>query len=185
MTEDRALKKLQHGSEDALAWFITKYTPYVSTVVYNIIGSTMDSADIEEVTSDVFFVLWNNAKKIKPPSVRAYLGTVARNMAKNKLRDSAVAFPLEDDILLVDPHTPETHLEQRELNQAVRRAVLSMGQPDREIFLRFYYYCQPLADISEEMGINLSTVKTRLRRGREKLRNALTAYNHTSKEAAK
>lgn len=185
MTEDRALKKLQRGSEDALAWFITKYTPYVSTIVYNIIGDAMGGADIEEVTSDVFFALWNNAEKIRPLSVRAYLGSVARNMAKNRLRSHALELSLEDDILLVDPETPEARLEQRELHQAVRQAVLSMTEPDREIFLRFYYYCQPLADISEEMGIHLSTVKTRLRRGREKLRDTLTAYHTISKEASK
>ena len=44
------------------------------------------------------------------------------------------------------------------------------------IFLRFYYYCQTLEEISKEMEIPLSTVKTRLRRGRHKLKDKLTQY---------
>ena len=48
-----------------------------------------------------------------------------------------------------------------------------MSHPDREIFLRHYYYCQTVSQISGEMGINVSTVKTKLRRGREKLRKQL------------
>ena len=54
MTEGKALKELQRGSQQALAWFIDKYTPYVSTIIYNIIGGDMSEADIEEVASDVF-----------------------------------------------------------------------------------------------------------------------------------
>ena len=51
-----------------------------------------------------------------------------------------------------------------------------MGQPDRDIFLRFYYYYQSIEDIALEMDINLSTVKSKLRRGRGKLKQTLTRY---------
>lgn len=53
----------------------------------------------------------------------------------------------------------------------VKDAVLSMDEPDKEIFLRRYYYCQSLEAISEEMEMNLSTLKSRLLRGKEKPRN--------------
>ncbi len=48
-----------------------------------------------------------------------------------------------------------------------------MEPTDRAIFLRYYYHCQPVAAISAELKLPLSTVKSRLRRGREKLRKAL------------
>ena len=175
MTEGKALKELQRGSQQALAWFIDKYTPYVSTIIYNIIGGDMSTADIEEVASDVFFALWNNAGKVRSSSVKAYLGSIARNMAKNKTRERGNALPLDEDILIVDNMTPETRLEQKELNMRVRHAVLLMEYPDREIFLRFYYYGQPVKDIAAQMEMNASTVRSRLARGREKLRAELTA----------
>jgi RNA polymerase sigma-70 factor (ECF subfamily) len=63
---------------------------------------------------------------------------------------------------------------RRDRDARVRRAVDEMRQPDREIFLRHYYYCQTVSRISEELQINPETVKSRLSRGRDKLRKALS-----------
>ena len=167
MTEANALKELKKGSERALEWFIDSYTPYVTAIIRNIIGECMDLGDVEEVASDVFYALWENARKVY--SVKGYLGTVARNMAKNKLRSLGWDLPLEEKILVVAGDNPETALEEKEKAKAVKRAVLRMPYPEREIFLRHYYYCQKIETISREMDIPLSTVKTKLRRGRARL----------------
>lgn len=174
MTEAIALRDLQAGSEKALEWFIRTYTPYVTTIIHNVSGSCLDLSDVEEVAADVFYKLWEHASSVHSP--KGFLGTVARNLAKNKCRQLHGDLPLEEQILLVDELTPETQLEQQECTRAVKRAIGAMPHPDREIFLRFYYYCQTMDAISEEMGINLSTVKTRLRRGRIRLRSALVQY---------
>lgn len=174
MTEANALEELQKGSEKALEWFIQTYTPYVTTIIHNIIGSQMDMSDVEEVAADVFYALWENAEKVH--SVKGYLGTLARNMAKNRCRKMGFDLPLEDQILVVDELTPEMRIEKKELSRAVKLAVLSLPYPDQEIFLRFYYYCQTMENISAEMNLNLSTVKTKLRRGRIRLRSTLVHY---------
>lgn len=174
MTEATALRELKNGSERALEWFIRTYTPYVTTIIHNIIGSSMDMSDVEEVAADVFYKLWENADSVHSP--KGFLGTVARNMAKNKCRQMGYDLPLEDEILVVDEISPEAEIEKKELNRAVKLAVLGLPQPDKEIFLRFYYYCQTMEDISLQMGINLSTVKTRLRRGRMRLHSTLVQY---------
>ena len=134
----------------------------------------MDIADVEEVASDVFFTLWEEAALVHSP--KGFLGTVARNKAKNKLREITDTLPLNDYILITDAEGLEARTEKKELASAVKRAILAMRQPDRDIFLRFYYYYQSLDDISNEMGIGLSTVKSRLRRGRAKLKQTLLRY---------
>ena len=58
----------------------------------------------------------------------------------------------------------------------MRRAVEEMGEPEREIFLRYYYYAQSVREISQEMRMNESTVKTRLRRGRMRLKTTLLRW---------
>lgn len=174
MTERKALKELRNGSEEALCWFIHQYTPYVSTVIHNIIGTYMDTADVEEVASDVFLALWENAATVNSP--KGYLGTVARNKAKNKLRERNLSLPLMDEILVLEGLDLEQQVAEKELSAAVKRAVLEMPHPDKEIFLRFYYYYQSLEVISGEMGMNLSSVKSKLRRGRLKLKDSLLRY---------
>ena len=58
--------------------------------------------------------------------------------------------------------------------QLVRQAVDALPDQDREIFLRHYYYAQTVPEISRQMDLNQSTIKTRLRRGRTKLKDILT-----------
>lgn len=173
MDDKKALRAITRGSQEALSQIIDRYAAYVHTVIYNIIGGSMTASDIEEVTSDVFLALWENAGKVSGEKLRAYLGSVARNKAKNKLRELGADVPLEEDLLLVSGDTPELLFEKREQARLVMQAVRSMGEPDSEIFLRHYYYYQTDGTIARELDMNPSTVKTRLSRGREKLKNAL------------
>lgn len=151
MVEHEALKKLKHKDERALEWFIDRYAAYVNTIIYNIIGLSMSSADIEEVSSDVFFTLWVNAKRISPGKVKAYLGGVARNKAKEYTRKIGTGVSLEDDVILISEENLEQDFEEREQARFIREAVLAMKYPEREIFLRYYYYYQSITEIAEEI----------------------------------
>lgn len=183
LTEEQALRQMKQGSQDALAWFIQRYGAYVSTIIHNIIGQRMSNADVEEVASDVFLALWNNAGKILPNAARSWLATVARNTARSRLRRVSDTLPLDEEAVIVDDRTPEATLERREQAVRVRMALLSLNPVDREVFLRFYYYYQKTADIAADMGLNESTVRTKLNRGRAKLRDFLLREdNHDETE---
>lgn len=187
LTEEQALRQMKQGSQDALAWFIQRYGAYVSTIIHNIIGQRMSNADVEEVASDVFLALWNNAGKILPNAARSWLATVARNTARSRLRRASDTLPLDEEAVIVDDRTPEATLERREQAVRVRMALLSLNPVDREVFLRFYYYYQKTADIAADMGLNESTVRTKLNRGRAKLRDFLLRednYDETEKGGA-
>ena len=174
MDEHEALSALWRRDERALEWFIDRYAAYVGAVVVNIIASSLSIADAEEVSADVFYTLWVNAKRIRPGRVKPRLAGVARNKAKERLRRCGAELPLEDDVLLLRADPPERKLEAREQARFIRQAIQSMPQPEREIFFRYDYYCQPVAQIAQEMALSLSTVKTRLHRGRQKLKETLT-----------
>jgi RNA polymerase sigma-70 factor (ECF subfamily) len=175
LDDEKAVKALRRGRESALEWLIDRYAGYVNTIVYNIIGSYFPPPDVEEVSSDVFLALWNNADKAQPATLKAYIGAIARNKAKKKLRDIGRDLPLDDDTLqMADGGTPESAFFKRERTEAVNRAIQAMEQSDREIFLRHYYYGQPVKTVAEEMRMNESTVKTRLKRGRGKLKIVLS-----------
>ena len=176
LTEAKALRQLQQGSAEALKWFITKYTPYVSTVIYNVIGNRMSISDTEEVAADVFYALWENAQKVKSGSVRGYLGSVARNKAKNKFREAGFDLPLEEDLYISEDLSLEEQLLESELQDIVRREVMATKEPDKEILLRYYYYYQPIPLIAREMGMSMANVKVRLHRARNALRSTLNNY---------
>ena len=173
MDENSALQALCAGDEAALMWFIDRYTAYVATIINNMLLPRLTAADAEEAAADVFLALWKNAPRIKPGGVRAYLGGIARNKARDALRSLREELPLEEDVLSIPGPGPDEALTERELAERTRHAVELMPEPDREIFLRHYYYCQGVADIALALDMNANTVKTRLRRGRERLRKEM------------
>ena len=175
MKEVRTLQKMRAGDASGLETLMDAYTPYVSAVVWNILRGVMPPEDAEEVVSDVFLAAWNQAADLKPGHVKGWLGAVARNKAKRKLRDCQGALSLEDDALdLPGPDSTADDAERMEERRRVQEAVDSLPERDREIFLRYYYYAQTVQEISDATGVNAETVKTRLRRGRVKLKEALT-----------
>ena len=173
MEECEALHRLRRGEEQALVCLIERYGAYVSTIVSQILGPSAAVSDLEEVSSDVFFTLWNNAGRITDGKIKAYLGGVARNKAKEQIRKTGKELPLEDDVLLVSGEDPEHTLTQREQTRFLREAIISMESPEREIFLRYYYYCQPVPAIAKALNLNPGTIKTKLYRGRKKLKEQL------------
>ena len=174
MTEEVIIEKIQSRNPAGLEALMNRYLPYVSTVVWNILRNTMPVEDGEEIVSDVFLAAWRQPEALRPDSVKAWLGAVARNKAKNRLRRINLTFPLEDAVDIPGPDDPSGEYERALERQQVRQAVDSLSGLDREIFLRHYYYAQTVQEIARCMRLNESTVKTRLRRGRMKLRDMLT-----------
>lgn len=92
-----------------------------------------------------------------------YLSTVLYHMAGNSLP--------KEDIELSDG---KNFIEENFHNNYVWETVMSLGEPDSEIFVRRYKFDEKIKDISKAMGLNISTVKTRLSRGKRKLRKMLS-----------
>ena len=59
------------------------------------------------------------------------------------------------------------------LRELAREAVDTLGEPDCEIFKRHYFLYQKTEDIAAALGMNGATVRTKLARGRQKLKSYL------------
>lgn len=175
MREAKILQKIKAGDPSGLEALMDIYVPYVSVIVWNILRNAMSPEDAEEVVSDVFLAAWNQSSDLKVGHVKGWLGAVARNKAKNKLRQIGQTIPLEESILDIPSlDDPTEDIDRAQEQQIVRQAVDSLPSEDREVFLRHYYYAQSIKEISVSMALNESTIKTKLRRGRMKLKEILT-----------
>ncbi len=170
MTEAKALELLQQGKQEALGWFVENYCDYVGTVIYNVLGGQLDQETLEELASRVFAELRRQAGSLKPQAVRGWLGSTARRLARDSFRQQGKALPLDEELL----PDPGGYREAKALGQQVRRAVLLMPFPDREIFLRHAYYVQSDAQIAEALAISEAEVAAGLRRCRGRLWDALS-----------
>lgn len=166
------LVRLRDRDQAALETAIRRYSGYVAAVVKKTLGDGCDRQDIEELTSDAFVALWANAGKLRDDSdLKYWLAVVVRNASLRHRQKDPGTVPLEEN--LVFDRTPATQAEKRERIRKVRQAVDSLEPVDREIFLRHYFWHQPVQQIAREMDKNSSAIKSRLQRGREKLRKIL------------
>ena len=105
-------------------------------------------------------------------SLRSWLAAVARNRAVDYLRRKKESGPVPDG--LPDPAPgPEEQAERRETEARLRALVEEMEEPDRTLFLRYYYQEEPLDLVCRDLKMHPSTARSRLCRGRRKLREQL------------
>lgn len=171
MDDKTLIQKLQKGSTGALDVLIRRYTPYVSACAYRVLGS-LPREELEEAVADAFVALWRHAGDLDPEKpLRPWLGTVAANKAKNRLRAYSPASELPEDAPA--PVDLQRQTEERETQETLWQAVEALAEPERTLFLRYYYEGEKLKTIAADLGMNLSTAKTKLRRGRLLLREQL------------
>ena len=170
LEDDDLIKELRQGSTKAFSSFIDKYTPYVSTVIFRIIGFRYE--DCKELVSDVFWAVWSNRNKLRAGKEKAYIGEIARNKAFNFIRSKKEELPLNEEILF-SGESPESYAESRALSAALKKALSQLSAPKKELILRHFYYGQKIVDAAKEMDINSSTARIWLKRAKEELGDIL------------
>lgn len=173
MNEKSLIKKLGKGNVKALEKLIDTYTSYVGSVIYSVIGKTMSHEDIEETTADVFVEVWKHPERLCEGKVKSFLGTIARNMALNKLRERRTTVSAEENEFLLFDDSFETEIDRHEKSEIISDALCTLSDPERDIFIRYYYFGQTSKMISEFLDIPVSTVTSRLSRGRIKMKDYL------------
>ena len=173
MDDRQLLRQLQKQSAGALETAIAQYGAYVLAVIRNRSRGVLTPEDHEEIASDVFLALWRGAKSITRGQLRPWLGAVARKQTAEAMRKKNVFLPLEEDTLITLDRLWEQMVEKQRC-EALAQALSALPEEDREIFYRFYDLLQTTAQIAAELGLNGSTVRSRLLRGREALRKMLS-----------
>lgn len=175
MTDEKKLMDgIHHRRRGALERAIDIYTPYISAVIYNMCGAALSNEDIEEIVSDTFVALWRSAQRLEPEkgTLRSYLGAIARNLAKDRLSGITRESELNETIPSSECE-PSEAFGLTERRSELIRAVTQLGEPDSEIFIRYYFYGERITHISKAVGVCANTVKTKLARGRKKLKDIL------------
>ena len=136
--EAKLLVRLKSKERNSIDKSIEVYTPYLSTVLYNMVGNKLPKEDIEEIVSDTFVALWKNAEYIdlKKGTIRSYIAAVARNFALKRLNKKTDCTCLDD----IEFQDRAESGEESLTDSFVWDAVMSLGEPDNEIFVRYYKF---------------------------------------------
>ena len=149
--------------EEELERIVRQYTPHIYRLAYVRTGSR---ADAEDVTQEVFLRLVRTGQTFQSEEhCRAWLLRVAGNLSKNRLDYTARRSP--------DELKEELAAQGREDLSFVWEAVKQLPQEQRACIHLFYYEGYPTRDVARMLGRKESTIRSDLRRGREKLKGLL------------
>jgi RNA polymerase sigma-70 factor (ECF subfamily) len=148
---------------------------YGSSIVKLAYSYVKDFNIAEDISQEVFVTYFKCLDSFRgESSVKTYLYRIAINKCKDYLKSwnyRKVKISEMFGRVNADPKsTPEQALIEKEYTVDLVGHVLALPLKYREVVFLFYYEELALKDISSFLQINLSTVKTRLTRGKELLR---------------
>jgi len=135
---------------------------------------TSSAAVAEDIAQDVFLSLFRQPSRFDPSrgTMRAFLLGIARNVALKRWRDEKRWEELGDEEIVTQPAYVE-HIERTEIADTVGNAVRSLPPLQREVLILAEYEDLSLEEIARAVEAEIGTVKSRLHRARENLKQML------------
>ena len=179
-TDEELMVGLAEGEIEALEQLYDRYSSLVFSVGVRVLN---DRQLAEDVTQDVFLRVWRRPWSYDPTRgrFRSWLMSVTRNRAIDERRRVVRRLRSEEP---ADDRAPELPAPERfydpqleavlaEERRAVRQAMTRLPPVQREVIELSYFGGLAQIEIAERTGEPLGTVKTRIRLGMQKLREAL------------
>ena len=177
LNDERTILAIRKREADAINEVIKKYSKLlwsVSGAILNNIGATQD---VEECVADTFIYLWEHPDKYDPGRgrLKTWLSIVARTQAVNRCREIAKrnTVPLEETDFINHIGIVDDILKE-ETRRTLLAAINALGEPDREILIRRYYYEQKPKEIALALDMSVKQIDNRLYQTKLKLREVLS-----------
>lgn len=158
--------------------FVQLFSYFAPRVKGFLLRSGLSPSTAEDVTQEVMLALWRKASYFDPSRAGAstFVFTIARNQRIDRLRRTR-ALPRDQ---LTDPSDePEKPASGEDIaliaerEGGIRRALASLSREQATIVRLSYFADKPHAEIAQELGIPLGTVKSRIRLALSRLRTML------------
>jgi len=138
-------------------------------------GFLFDKQTCEDIVQNLFIYFWENTHRIEIQlSLKSYFYQSVKNRCLNHLRDIHVQDKhkiLYLEALLNEDDSPGW--VDLEITKKVQEAIAQLPPQMGELFKQKYLFGRKLHDIAEINNISENTVKTQLRRAKEKMRKLL------------
>lgn len=172
---EELIRRMAAGDRDAFGRFYDRYAPLVYPLVLRVVRDRADAAD---VLQDVFWQAWQGAATYDPArgTPEAWMMMRARTRAIDRVRAvrrRGETFALEDG-QVATAVAAGGDAGDRALDRGVIGAALAqLPSAQREAIELAYFGGLTQTEIARRLGEPLGTVKTRIRLGLERLRDAV------------
>jgi len=168
------------GDLDAFNVIVERYQ---RSVYYASWGILRDQMQAEDATQDTFIRAWNAIKSFQGDNARPWLLRIATNRSLDLIRQRTrqATGSLDEQIAeqeprwstLSPPATPEREAEKHELSDLLEKAIAVLPEDQRVAIVLSDVMGYDYSEIAEATDAAIGTIKSRISRGRNRLRSIL------------
>lgn len=181
------IERFRGGDESAFEEMVSRYWDRIYAMVHQLLRNQQDA---EEVTQDAFIRAHRGLVNFRGDSAfSTWLYQIATNLARNRYwywwrrkRDKTLSFeqPIGDDnetplsdVIASEAETPGDITVTQELVDRIAYGMEKLGSKHREILILRNVKNLSYEEIAQILGISVGTVKSRIARAREALREKM------------
>ncbi len=139
---------------------------------------TGDRDDADDLVQEVLVRVQRGLRTYHPGSIRGWLGRITTNAflddARRRTRRPAVSLPDDPDLVLPPSPSAADAAAAERLPDDLQQALAELPDDYRVAVVLSDVVGLPYADIADQLGIPVGTVRSRIHRGRLALRESLT-----------
>ncbi len=172
--QERLVALLKKQDKEAMHYLYDNY----SAALYGAISRIVNDDDVaEEVLNDAFLKIWDKIETydVKKGRLFTWMLNLCRNLSIDKLRSKEIKKVKKTDDISNNVYNVEREnlIHQQEESIGVKELLNNLREEEKLIVDLIYFKGYTQSEVSDEHGIPLGTVKTRLRMALKNLRNVL------------
>ncbi len=171
------IRRVLAGDETAFAELVNKYQKPVHTLAWRKIG---DFHIAEDITQDTFLKVYQSLHTLKDPNqFSGWLYVITANLCATWLRKKRIQTqPLEStETTMIQEDAYSRHVTEERSRTAVeaqrevvKKLLATLKESERTVMTLYYLGEMKVEEISRFLGVSASTIKSRLRRARNRLK---------------
>ena len=178
----KRIKQIKKGDQDAFGEIVDLFKDKIYQLSYRMVGNAHEAEDIAQ---EAFIRAYMNIHTYDTNrKFSTWLYRIATNLTIDRIRKKKPDYYLDAEVVgtegltmysqvAADVQLPEDQLQSLELQEEIQQQILSLPDKYRSVIVLKYIDELSLKEISEILELPVGTVKTRIHRGREALRQQL------------
>lgn len=182
LVETRLAKLARNGDRGAFEELVNLYKDKIFHLAYRMLGNKQEA---EDAVQDTFLRVYNNLDRYdENQKFSTWIFRIGTNLCIDRLRKRKPTYSLDAEMpdsegndfyamLASKDELPVDQIVLSETQQVIRRAIQTLPEKYKSVVILRYLHDMSLQEIGDVLGMPVTTVKTRVHRGREYLRKKL------------
>ena len=174
MNDKEIISAIAGGNEQMLGFAVKRYSKLLWKTAAPILVNAASAEDVEECVADVFIYLWEHPEKYdaQKGKLSSWLAMIARSKAIDRYRREVKKREISIEEMTAEGLKTAENYQHGEngKNEILISCLRRLGETEKELIIRRYYYEQKPKDIAEALCMPKKQVENKLYCARQKLK---------------